>query len=161
MNLITAPEPLSIQGKSVFLAGSIEEDRASQWQNEIIKELKNINITILNPRRKKWNTAWKQDINNPHFKEQVEWELKALEEASCIVFYFDPKTKSPVTLLELGLFAKSKKIIVCCPDGYWRKGNVDIVCQKYNIPTTKNIKHLIHYIKELNNPKGMTPSNPR
>jgi len=146
MNLITAPEPLNIKGKSVFLAGSIEQDKASQWQNEVIELLKNENISILNPRRKKWNASWKQEISNPHFKEQVDWELNALEKADWIVFYFDPKTKSPVTLLELGLFAKSKKIIICCPDGYWRKGNVDIVCQKYNIPTAKNIKQLIQHI---------------
>jgi hypothetical protein len=45
-----------------------------------------------------------------------------------ICVYFDPKGQSPITLLELGLF-HDKDIIVCCPEGFWRKGNVDVnVC---------------------------------
>jgi hypothetical protein len=44
--------------------------------------------------------------------------------------------------LELGLFAHSGKIRVICPSGFWRKGNVDIVCQYYNIPLYENFDDL-------------------
>jgi hypothetical protein len=27
----------------------------------------------------------------------------------------------------------SKKLIVICPDGFWRKGNVEVVCSLYDI----------------------------
>ena len=47
--------------------------------------------------------------------------------------YFSPKTISPISLLEFGLHARSQKLIVICPDGYSRKGNVYIVCEHYNI----------------------------
>jgi hypothetical protein len=56
--------------------------------------------------------------------------------------YFDPSTKSPISLLELGLFARSGKIKVICPDGFWRKGNVEVVCNYYNIPFYNNLKDL-------------------
>ena len=58
-------------------------------------------------------------------------------------------SKSPITLLELGLH-KDDNIIVCCPEGFYRKGNVDIVCKKYNIKTCKTLNELvIQIINEL------------
>ena len=63
--------------------------------------------------------------------------------------YFDPNTKSPISLLELGLFAHSKKLIVCCPEGFWRKGNVDIVCDKYGIPNYDSLEKLLNYLTNI------------
>src|SRR5690606_2827295 len=102
-------------------------------QHEVENILKDHPVTLLNPRRDNWDPTWTQSISNPKFKEQVTWELNALEMSSSIIFYFDPNGKAPITLLELGLFASSNKIFVCCPDGFWRKGNVEIVCDRYNI----------------------------
>ena len=62
--------------------------------------------------------------------------------------YFSPETKSPITLLELGLFAE-KNIIVCCPSGFWRKGNVDIVCTRYGIPRFENFDDAVGALKTL------------
>ena len=56
--------------------------------------------------------------------------------------YIDPQTKSPISLLELGLFAHSKKLLVVCPDGFWRKGNVEVVCSQYDIPLFDSIEDL-------------------
>lgn len=58
-----------------------------------------------------------------------------------IFFFFDPTTYSPITLYEMGLHTKSGKIFVICPDGFWRKGNVDIVCNRYNIPLFNDLEH--------------------
>lgn len=147
MEEIKAPDTIvSNMNFSVFLAGSIEMDTAENWQKKVIKHFCNDEITFFNPRRESWDASWKQEISNPKFKEQVEWELSALEQADVIVMYFDSKTKSPISLLELGLFAQSKKLIVCCPQGFWRKGNVDIVCERYNIKQVKNLETLINTI---------------
>lgn len=126
----------------VFLGGSIEMGKAENWQEKIVSQFK-FGITFLNPRRDDWDSTWVQDINNPNFYEQVTWELDMLEKSDIIVMYFDPNTKSPISLFEHGLYASSKKLIVCCPDGFWRKGNVDIVCQRYNIPIFTNIDTLV------------------
>ncbi len=149
MQVITAPEELvSHNQTSVFLAGSIESDTAKKWQDIVIDRLSNEKVTLFNPRRNSWDSSWKQEINNPRFKEQVTWELDALERADIIIMYFDIATKSPITLLEFGLFAKSKKMIVCCPDGFWRKGNVDIVCERYQIDQALSLDDLIDKIKK-------------
>ena len=135
---------------SIFLAGSIEMGVAGNWQEKIVTDLKKYFVTIYNPRRDNWNNSWKQDINEPKFYEQVSWELKALEKADIIAMYFDPKTKSPISLLELGLYAKydNTKLIVCCPDGFWRKGNVQIVCQRYDVPLHNNYDTWLLNIKD-------------
>ena len=57
--------------------------------------------------------------------------------------YFAPQTKSPISLLEFGLYAKSKKLYVCCPNVFYRKENIDIVCEKYNIPQKENLDELV------------------
>jgi len=144
---IKAPNKLQYLGKAIFLAGSIEMGKAENWQQRLGKELKD--ITVLNPRRDDWDSSWIQSINNPQFREQVEWELEAQEKADIIAMYFDKSTKSPITLLELGLFARSKKMIVCCPDGFWRKGNVDIVCKRYGIKQVDTINDLIIEVQKL------------
>lgn len=148
-NIIKAPNKITCHECNIFLAGSIEMDTAENWQEMVSDALKDIDCNILNPRRDEWDSSWKQDINNKQFNEQVNWELDGLECADIIVMYFDPNTKSPITLLELGLFAKSKKIILYCPDGFWRKGNVDIICQRYKIKQVYSFQELILTIKSL------------
>jgi len=136
----------------VFLAGSIEMGKAENWQEKVARELKGFdNIVLLNPRRDDWDSDWKQEIKNKQFRGQVEWELEAQEKADYIILYLDPNTKSPISLLELGLF-KDKKMFVCCPSGFYRKGNVDIVCKRYlgNVPY-ENLDDLLHNFKEVLN----------
>jgi nucleoside 2-deoxyribosyltransferase len=151
MKEIKVPNRIEKRGLAVFLAGSIEMGKAVNWRTEIVNSFKENNITFLNPRRDDWDSSWKQSIENDKFREQVEWELEAMEQADVILMYFDKDTKSPITLLELGLFAHSKKLVVCCPDGFWRKGNVDIVCARYHIMQEKNLNDLktsisLHYV---------------
>ncbi len=148
--IIKPPYPLSGIGHkfSVFLAGSIEMGVAENWQERIGCEFQAMEtVCILNPRRDDWDSSWKQEIGDPQFHEQVSWELNAMERADLIVFYFSPETKSPVSMLELGLYARSGKILVCCPEGFWRKGNVDIVCERYNVKRVNNLETIIDYIE--------------
>ena len=71
----------------------------------------------------------------------------ALEEADIIIMYFAPHSQSPISLLELGLYAKTDKLMVVCPEGYWRKGNVDILAETYNIPMYEDLNQLITALK--------------
>lgn len=132
---------------SVFLAGSIEMGTAVDWQAEVTRQFAESgkDILVLNPRRDNWDSSWDQAIDNPVFRQQVDWELNALHAAHYIIFYFAPGTKSPITLLELGLHAglRPAKLIVCCPEGFWRKGNVDIVCAHYGIRQVATIDDIV------------------
>ena len=145
--VLKPPAPLDFDPSrpSVFLAGSIEMGQAEDWQARFQESLRSADITILNPRRDVWDATWAQEIGNPQFRAQVEWELSAQERATLIAMYFAPATKSPVTLLELGLFARSGRLAVCCSDGYWRKGNVEIVCARYGVPMLESLDALISY----------------
>ena len=148
VKVIKAPDSITNETNAVFLAGSIEMGKAVDWQQEIEDKLKDFDVTLFNPRRDDWDSSWEQTIDNPDFKEQVEWEMNSMDKAKKIVFYMDEKTKSPITLLELGLHASSGKCCVYCPDGFWRKGNVEVVCDRFNIPMVDDIDGLIKFIKD-------------
>lgn len=59
--------------------------------------------------------------------------------------YFAPNSKSPISLLETGLF--KDKLLVCCPEGFYKKGNIDIVCKRNNIPQINDLNKAIKEIK--------------
>ena len=118
----------------VFLAGSIEMGVAEDWQTKLTAALADRDVTICNPRRDDWDASWKQTIDDPQFNEQVTWELDHLDRANVIAMWFDPMTKSPITLLELGLYARGQRVIVGCPPGFWRRGNLEVVCARFGIP---------------------------
>ena len=148
-----APElvPIDMGDFRIFLAGSIDMGKAENWQERLERELAEYedDVIICNPRRDDWDSTWVQSINNPQFNEQVTWELENIEDADLVVFYFDPNGQAPITLMELGLVAGSEiPAIVCCPDGYWRKGNVEMICDRYGIPLCANIDDFIALIKE-------------
>jgi len=147
-NVIKAPGDTEGIEDGVFLAGSIEMCKATDWQKEIEDKLKDFDVTLFNPRRDDWDSNWEQSIDNPEFNEQVVWELDSLDKAKKIVFYMDKDTKSPITLMELGLHAKDSNRCVYCPDGFWKKGNVDIVCKRHNVPMVDSIDDLVKYIKD-------------
>jgi hypothetical protein len=137
-----APLPPSGPTPTVFLAGSIEMGSAEDWQSLVEQSLSDLEVLILNPRRDEWDASWEQSIHNPLFREQVEWELAGLERASVVAMYFAPTTKAPVTLLELGLSARSGRLVVACPSGYWRRGNVEVVCRWYGVPLLDSLSDL-------------------
>lgn len=154
MREIRPPSPLRLdrEERSVFLAGSIEMGAAVDWQSQVTSALADLDIVVLNPRREAWDASWPQSIDFAPFREQVEWELEAQERASLIAFYFAPDTKAPITLLELGL-AVRRRAIVCCPEGYFRKGNVDVVCARYGIPQAPSLAGLIERVRAEMKPR--------
>jgi hypothetical protein len=152
--VLKPPSPLALAPgeRSVFLAGSIEMGAAGPWQAAVERALAADPVVVLNPRRDEWDATWEQSIHNPRFREQVEWELDAQERATLIAMYFDPGTKAPVTLLELGLFARSGKVVVCCPPGYWRRGNVEVVCARYGVPLVGELGDLVSEVRRRLSP---------
>ncbi len=100
-------------------------------------------ITIYNPHRADWDSTWREDVNFAPYREQVDWELDKQEKADVVVVYFHPATQAPISLLELGLCARTPgKAIVFCPEGYWKRGNVQIVCRKFDIEMVGSIEGL-------------------
>jgi hypothetical protein len=143
MRQVKAPNHPNVELR-IFLAGSIEMGGAEQWQRQVVDAMAGVdNLVILNPRRDDWDSSWEQQAANAQFVEQVSWELDMLDAADIIVMYFAPETMSPISLLELGLYAKSGKLKVCCPSRFWRRGNVEVVCQRHNIPLFDDLEELL------------------
>lgn len=131
----------------IFLAGSIEMGTAQKWQDRVAESLSDQDVVLLNPRRDDWDASWVEKIENPQFRKQVEWEIDALEASDYVIMYFDPNTKSPISLLETGLYARSGKLFIVCPDGFWRKGNIDILCKEYGVEQFNSLDELVEYIE--------------
>lgn len=143
--VVTSPEALPARHDRprVFLGGSIDMGSAPDWQRQVIEALKADDVVLLNPRRPDWNPAWKPEASEPEFRRQVEWELAALDSADVVILYLAPGSQSPVSLLELGLHARSGKVVLLCPPGFWRKGNVDITGERYGIKQVESLDELI------------------
>ena len=136
MRVIKPPAPIDARADEcvLFEAGSIEMGKATDWQASLAEALAAREGVILNPRREQWDSSWRQSIEDERFREQVTWELDGLERANVVAVWFAPDTKSPVTLLELGLHVRSGRLVVGCPDGFWRKGNIEVVCKRFDTP---------------------------
>jgi len=157
VNELQPPAPLddSLPRPWIFLAGSIDDGRAEPWQAAVVSALADLPGTLLNPRRDDWDSSWRQSMEDPRFREQVEWELDGQERADVIAFYFAPGSKAPISLLELGLFApaggegRGGEPVVCCPEGYWRRGNVEVVCARYGVELLASLDAWVQRIRSV------------
>jgi hypothetical protein len=111
---------------TIFLAGSIDDGTAENWQEIVVDSLKDKNVLLFNPRRDDWGSKY-------NLKQQIEWELDYLEEADLIIYYVTKDSKVPITLLELGLYMKdsSKKILIYCHKDFYRFTNVETTSERY------------------------------
>ena len=135
---------------SVFLAGTIEMDKATRWQEGVVKSLEHLSVAVLNPRRDDWDSSWKQRASDPNFHAQVTWELDGLRDVDVVALYFEAGTVSPICLLELGLLAASrpKSIVICCPEGYWRVGNVEMVLERFGVCQVQTLDDMVKEVEK-------------
>lgn len=104
-------------------------------------------FNVFNPRRDNWDASWEQNIQNPEFYQQVDWEMNALRQADWIVMHLEEHSASPISLLEIGLYAHTgSKLLVHCPEGFYRKGNVDIVCAKNDIRQFDSLDEIVDFL---------------
>lgn len=145
--IITAPEtfeiPEYIDHTAVFLAGSIDNGIAPDWQKTVLAELKDLNVLLLNPRRSDWNPL----AGPSEIREQVNWELNAIEYADHVIMYIAEGSKAPISLLELGLLCQDNRLMVAAHPTYYRRVNVEVICEKYNVPLFDSLDKLIKAIK--------------
>lgn len=134
------------EGMHIFLAGSVQTSGEQPWRDQLINALTNESVTLFDPR----TTSYGAGASSDEFKTHVNWELEALEESDLVVMYLDAASQSPISLIELGLYAQSEKLIVCCADGFWKKGNVEIVCERYGVHQVAKLEDLITEIKRRN-----------
>ena len=110
--------------------------------------------SLLNPRRTDWDSTWKQDINNPQFREQVTWEQWAMDNADFRIFCMTSDSKSPITLLELGEHI-TEPGAVCCEEGFYRAANVEITCGLKGMPYFTSLNKLLPHLRTILDYKGL------
>jgi hypothetical protein len=136
--VVTAPDMWDVldepQRPSVFLAGSIDNGRAVQWQLFAITRLADLPIRIMNPRR----AAWYGDLHqfSPEMCVQIQWELRYLRQTDLVFFNFEYNSEAPITLLEFGIIAAlaPQRAVVVCSKSFWRATNVWETCEAFGIP---------------------------
>lgn len=134
----------------VFLAGSMDRD----WQNELIQKWNKTvannfpkAITFVNPRRKDWDSTWKNSYRDSNFYQQTKWELSTMKQCDYIVVHLTKASQAPISLLELGLHAHTGKVLLLREDGFWKEGNIDIVCEEYGIKQFDQLDDIIAFLQ--------------
>ena len=125
-------EPSNLSGWiTVFLAGTIDNGNSEDWQQTVAGKLaeKDRRYLLYNPRQEEWHPEREGEMDY-----QVNWELEHMEKADYILMVFLPGSQSPITLLELGLHARSNKLLVVCTPGFYRYDNVRFTCDRYGVP---------------------------
>ncbi len=124
---------------TIFLAGTIDMGNSDDWQAGLVRTFSSNEgrYILYNPRRSTFT-------NTPEEMEyQVNWELDHLEKSQIIIMNILGSSKSPVTLLEMGLFLRSGKLLVACEPDYYRYSNVSITCSRYNVPLYDSLISLL------------------
>lgn len=134
----------------IFLGGSIEMGEAENWQDRLVEAFsEHDNVVFINPRRDDWDASWEQDPTpGTQFHEQVSWELESQDMCDLRVYYYADGTKSPITLLEMGLYSDWHNIVRVSPN-FWRYGNVIMTCEKTETPHVETFEELVVEMKEL------------
>lgn len=150
MHVVKAPDRIrGIPSPSVFLAGSIDMGSAVDWQKRVEKSLEYFPGVIYNPRRDDWDSSWKQEDSDPQFRKQVEWELDFLQYSDHVFMFISKESKAPITLLEFGYVANvfPKKLHVCVEGGFYRRGNIEVVCRRNDILLYKELDQALDAFK--------------
>lgn len=119
--------PPLIHPDILFLAGGISG--CEDWQSEAVHALKNLPITIVNPRRKKFDIS-----DATQTQAQIAWEFKMLRHASHVAFWFSDKTIQPIVLFELGaaMERNTQKLFIGTHPNYPRVEDVKAQCRLKN-----------------------------
>lgn len=125
IQIITAPSVVLPAYPTVFLAGGITN--CKEWQDEVIDQLKNEDISVFNPRQKHFDITDK----DASYK-QILWEFERLEKMDIFSMYFcNDNSDQPICMYELGRnivkmqmrFPNDweERIIISVEDGYRRR----------------------------------------
>lgn len=124
----------------IFLAGTIDMGNSIDWQAGTVEKLRGMNgrYLVWNPRRSGGFTSSPEEIDY-----QIKWELERLEKCDIIVMNILGTSKSPITLLEMGIHIRSGKLYVACEPDFYRHDNVRITCERYGVPLFNSLDELL------------------
>jgi hypothetical protein len=137
---------------SIFLAGTIDNGDSNNWQEQLIEKIKDkmpSNFTVYNPRRENWN----KNATIKELQYQIAWEQQHLHISDLIIMVLLDNSQSPISLMELGEFCSSGKMVVFCTKKFYRYWNVKDLCLRKGIYMyeTNNIDKIAESVVEVVN----------
>ena len=138
--LVTPVVPFGVATHHTSLPGTIDMGRSSDWQAALVARFRDSiggRWLFFNPRRREFHAS------PAEMEYQVAWELAHLEAADLIVMNLLGDSRSPISLLEMGLYARSGKLFVACSPDYYRYDNVRITCRRYGVPLYDSLTALL------------------
>lgn len=141
--IFTSENRLPIKEKNknyIFLAGSIDLKLSSNWREELIVKSGNHHF-YFDPTNKNHD-----DLDQKQMENHIKWELDALCMADKIILNFLPNSTSPISLVELGLYVSTTKLIVVCPNEFYKSNYINILCKKYKTPLFNTINEALQVI---------------
>jgi hypothetical protein len=117
----------NIKNTTIFPSGGIEMGKAALWHEDSARRIASAwdgEGDIHNPRRA---GEFRQDME----LDQIRWEQRRLLSCDYIFMVIDTHAKSPISLLEFGGFMASGKMIVVCPESFYRYNNLVITAGMY------------------------------
>ena len=139
--------------ESVFLAGAIDNGTARDWRSELMEYFDGDDryngLVFYNPLADNWDPNLQMSITCERFEQQVNWELDMLRNAFLVVFFFPAESVAPISLFELGFVCdEPDRVMVVAEEGYWRRGNLEVICNRQGIVLGKDLVDMVTWIKE-------------
>jgi len=140
VNVVYAHEaPENTLLESIFLAGPSPRDSSHHdWRPEALRALKELgfggDVFVPLPRDGEWL---------PNYDAQVEWELKYLERASCVVFWIPRDLNSLpafTTNVEFGMYVDSGKVVLGFPVEAPKMKYLYYIAVKNNVPVSHTLE---------------------
>lgn len=138
------------ESRIFLLAGASEADGGSRWQETVAAFISKVGHIALSTRSRETPTGM-PTFENPHFFQARSWELDALDLAEFVIFHLDSISRSPEGILELGYAAAKfpQKVCVICPEGFWCKGLVDLLCYREDLMKYKSVEEMLDAINQM------------
>lgn len=116
--------------------------------------------TIIDPYNPTWDSTWREDPSDNKFVEQVAFESHGLEIADIVVVGFmGPAVRGGKVgaggsaLVELGIVLERggedrMRIVVGVEEGFWKKGYVRVLCERFGVRCTGGLEELVAAVME-------------
>jgi hypothetical protein len=147
--IVKPPQHYNPDRPSVFLAGSIEQGKAEDWQVKVAQEIDSDQVIVYNPRRDRWT-----ELDQKQLDDQIMWEQRYLFKSSFGFFYFAPDTTSVVSMLELGQVLESTRYsgeasyqFIAVHPKYFRRENIKFTCGKYGVAVFDSVDMATYFLK--------------
>lgn len=122
----------------IFLAGSMVTEPEVNWRQTVVNNLQE-SYHFLDPTNPNHNS-----LGDVEMREHIKWEFNGLRIADYIILNFLPDSLSPISMVELGMYIATRKLIVVCPKEFYKWRYIDTLCKEYNTPIFNQLEDVLN-----------------